>query len=390
MVAYGVNPYEPNPGIDGTGSGIASERSHRYSNRHNRSRMDDTHEEQAEEDQVYDDYDDEEEDYTSIDSAPSDHSSVAPSFFIIPPRETTAASVRQRQKQHQRLGDNTVVRDNDDQEENGDSNNTNMVSPCNSLESNYVGCRPYRRDKIVTAIDTANGRGGGGHADVLKALKNAGVLIFIVDSKVTSTIPAIMDSIKNVIYHTCQVQRDASSRNRELGLLDPANNNKTDPCCTVLCGEQPNPEQKIICTVHSQQNQRCILYRDPEGRLFNLTLASHTTAQAKKWEDSIQSFSVVQAVCIFVLLLRAYPCATKEGTSCVLITNMMKSTMLGVSCGVLTHQCVGVFIYPIDTASLLYLITLSTFLFIPLTLLLFYISLLSPLLVLLCGLNTFY
>jgi hypothetical protein len=231
----------------------------------------------------------------TVDSSPSDQSSVAPSFFIIPPREVTPASVRQRQKQRRLLGGD------DNNEENG----SRIVSPNTSIESNYTGCRPYRRDKIVNEIDNANARGGEGHADVLKALKNAGILIFIVDSKVSCSISAIMDSVRNVVFHSCQVQKDNSSRTRHE--LDPS---EDEQCCNSLCGGIADPDQPTICDVYSQ-NQRCLLYRDPDGRLFNLTLASHTTALAARWEGLLQSFSVLQAISLLVILLRSYPCATE-------------------------------------------------------------------------------
>lgn len=242
---------------------------------------------------VVDDNEDEEEDHT-VDSSPSEESTVAPSFFIIPCREMTPSSVRQRQKHHQLL----------------DDNNNCVLSAASSLESDYVGCRPYRRDKIVTEIDNANIRGGEGHAAVLRALKNAGVLIFIVDSKVSSSISAIMESVRNVIFHTCQVQKETPSR-KGLESLDNADD---EQCCTILCGEVPDPDQKVICDVFSHQNQRCLLYRDPDGRLFNLTLVSHTAALAGHWEVLLQSFSVLQAVSLLVILMRAFPCATTEGT----------------------------------------------------------------------------
>ena len=154
-------------------------------------------------------------------------------------------------------------------------------------------------------IDTANQRGGEGHAAVLKALKNASVLIFIIDSKVSGSISEVMDSVRNVIFHCRKVQRETSSRKR-LGMGNAQK--QSDPqCCSVLCGQPGDPKQKVICDEFSQ-NQRCLLYRDPEGRLFNLTLASHTTAIAGRWEGLLQSFSVVQAVSLLAILMRSFSC----------------------------------------------------------------------------------
>jgi hypothetical protein len=223
------------------------------------------------------------------DSCHSEQSSVIPSFFIIPPRETSDESVRQRRNQHQRLGER----------EGTDDRN---LSPTSSTASNHTYFRPYRRDEIVNEIDAANQRGGEGHAAVLKALKNAGVLIFIIDSKVSGSISEIMDSVRNVIFHSCRVQKINSSGKQ---LKSDVAEKQSD----AQSHQKEESTRKVICDVFTQ-NQRCLLYRDPDGRLFNLTMASHTTAIAAQWEGLQKSFSVVQAVSLLVILMRSFSCPT--------------------------------------------------------------------------------
>jgi hypothetical protein len=225
----------------------------------------------------------------TVDSSPSEQSSMVPSFFIIPPRQTTDASVKERRKQQQQLG---VI------DEETDARVFSVAS-----SSSINGCRPYRRDKIVREIESANQRGGEGHAAVLKALKDAGIMIFIIDSKVSGSISEIMDSVRNVVFHSCKVHQVNATKQIGSNL---AVNQFDEQCCNLLV----TPRHKVLCNDYSQ-NQRCLLYRDPDGRLFNLTLASHTTAIAAQWEGLLKSFSVLQAVSLLVILMRSYSCATE-------------------------------------------------------------------------------
>jgi hypothetical protein len=57
--------------------------------------------------------------------------------------------------------------------------------------------------------------------------------------------------------------------------------------------------------------QRCLLYPDPEGRLFNLTLAKHAVGPASKWEEYLDSFSGKEAMIALTVLCRSFPCATE-------------------------------------------------------------------------------
>jgi hypothetical protein len=47
------------------------------------------------------------------------------------------------------------------------------------------------------------------------------------------------------------------------------------------CSKEERHDLPLI----QEKNQRCLLYRDHEGRFFNLTLADHTTAGADSGDD---------------------------------------------------------------------------------------------------------
>jgi hypothetical protein len=140
-------------------------------------------------------------------------------------------------------------------------------------------CRPYKRERLLEEIHVANRRGSIGHAAVLNTLKNTGIIIFIVDAKVSMTTADVMDSIRNVLHHVSKEERARP------GL---------------------NSKNKIA--------QRCLLYRDHEGRFFNLTLADHSASLAGAWEEKWKSFSVFQALAVLTILTRSFACVTQTDT----------------------------------------------------------------------------
>ncbi|KAL9182919.1 hypothetical protein ACHAXT_004198 [Thalassiosira profunda] len=61
------------------------------------------------------------------------------------------------------------------------------------------------------------------------------------------------------------------------------------------------------------ENQRCLLYRDANGRLYNLTLNNGSGGLASTWKGLIVSFSGMQALAALTILTRAYACADVPG-----------------------------------------------------------------------------
>lgn len=54
--------------------------------------------------------------------------------------------------------------------------------------------------------------------------------------------------------------------------------------------------------------QRCLLYQDEQGRLFNLMLAKHCIGPASTWLEYLESFSGRLAMIALVVLCRSIPC----------------------------------------------------------------------------------
>jgi len=59
--------------------------------------------------------------------------------------------------------------------------------------------------------------------------------------------------------------------------------------------------------------QRCLLYRDENGRLFNLTLNNGAGGLAGTWKSLLISYSGMQAMAALTILARAFACADIRG-----------------------------------------------------------------------------
>jgi hypothetical protein len=192
-----------------------------------------------------------EETFITADESPAEEG-VEAAFYIVSPTESIA------------LGDATG----------GDLDSDDGSIAC-KWDGDDWECRPYKREMITAEILKANRRGEKGHAAILNLLKSSGVRIFVVDASVSSSIAEIMQSIRSVIDHVSKLKRTRSCFNPRVG-------------------------------------QRCILYKDREGRFFNLTLADHTAAPAHTFKHYLKSFSGVQAMSVLTVLCRSFPCATES------------------------------------------------------------------------------
>lgn len=129
--------------------------------------------------------------------------------------------------------------------------------------------RPYKREAIDKAMASALKKGMERRDVVLSSLKLMGVTAFIIDSQHAASIPAIMEHVQRVVSFV-------SKENR---------------------------------TFAPTTFQRCLLYQDQDGLLYNLVLPPYSAGLASKWQEYVDSFSAFQATVAFTTLLRSLPCA---------------------------------------------------------------------------------
>ena len=55
-------------------------------------------------------------------------------------------------------------------------------------------------------------------------------------------------------------------------------------------------------------NQRCFLYRDEKGRLYNLMMGDHSAGLASTWRALLVSFSGLEAMFAITTLARIFAC----------------------------------------------------------------------------------
>lgn len=135
---------------------------------------------------------------------------------------------------------------------------------------------PYKQEKLHTQVYGRYAPGKDRHMTTIRCLQDMGVRVTVLDASVLTT-------ADEVLYHARAV--------------------------VATLGEQYKHTKQ-----QNQQPQRCLLFSDQGGRLFNLVLPSHTytgSNSAAQWEHSLDSFSRVAAIGLFSLLCRSLPCATQ-------------------------------------------------------------------------------
>lgn len=152
------------------------------------------------------------------------------------------------------------------------NNNSNALDNTNNKDGK-PSKRPYKRDAIDKSMASALKKGMERSDVVLSSLKLMGITAFIIDSKHATTTPDIMEHVQRVITFVGKENRTFS----------------------------PN------------LFQRCLLYQDQDGLLYNLVLPTYTAGLASKWQEYVDGFSAFQAILALTVLLRSLPCA-EEGT----------------------------------------------------------------------------
>jgi hypothetical protein len=142
----------------------------------------------------------------------------------------------------------------------------------NSCQKGKQVQRPYKRDAINKAMASALKKGRDRRDVILSSLKLMGITAFIIDARHATTTPEIMEHVRRVITFV-------SAENR---------------------------------TFAPTAFQRCLLYQDKDGLLYNLMLPKYSAGLASKWQEYVDSFSAFQATLAVAVLMRSMPCS-QEG-----------------------------------------------------------------------------
>lgn len=144
------------------------------------------------------------------------------------------------------------------------------VQSCEVKNGHWI-CKPYKREMIAQQFEN-NSPGASRRTAIIGALRDLGVKVFIIEAKSIKSTKDILHHVKRVVGFVARENR-IQVRTGPLGF------------------------------------QRCLLYQDQQGRLFNLMLAKHAIGPAAKYQDYLDTFSGLQAMVAIVVLCRSFPCA---------------------------------------------------------------------------------
>jgi hypothetical protein len=164
--------------------------------------------------------------------------------------------------------------DPDDKQQYGDSDNDDYESLSEVKNGHWI-CKPYKREIIAQQIEN-NSPGAGRRKAIIGALRELGVEVFIIEGKSITSTTDILFHVKRVVGFVATKNRTQVSDGGPLGF------------------------------------QRCLLYLDQEGRLFNLLLVSHAIGPASRYLDCLETFSGLQAMVAIVVMCRSLPCAMSD------------------------------------------------------------------------------
>jgi hypothetical protein len=132
-------------------------------------------------------------------------------------------------------------------------------------------CGPYK-DEVFKRQIADTDPGSTRRTAIISTLQDLGVKVFIIDSVSTPTAGDVLHHVRRVVAYISRENRTAEGSCRPLGY------------------------------------QRCLLYQDDQGRLFNLLLSEHATGLSAKWKEYLDGFSGLWAMIALSVLARSFPC----------------------------------------------------------------------------------
>jgi hypothetical protein len=108
-----------------------------------------------------------------------------------------------------------------------------------------------------------------------------GVKVYVIDSESTANAEEVLLHVKRVVGYVAAESRIAN---------EEPSNKKSEPSDV------------------GGHFQRCLLYLDEQGRLFNLVLSNHSVGPAGTWMEYLSSFNSMEAIIAIMVMCRSLPC----------------------------------------------------------------------------------
>jgi hypothetical protein len=131
-------------------------------------------------------------------------------------------------------------------------------------------CHPYKIELLEQQL-FHNSPGSTRRNAVIETLRQVGVKVFVIDSKSTENTGDVVAHIRRVVGFVAR-------------------------------------ENLVVPQTGPLGFQRCLLYQDEQGRLFNLMVSKHAVGPVATWLEQLDSFSGCEAMIAIAVLCRSLPC----------------------------------------------------------------------------------
>jgi hypothetical protein len=142
-----------------------------------------------------------------------------------------------------------------------------------------IRSKPYKIELLRQHV-VQNSPGLGRRTAILICLKEMGIKTYVIDGSNIRTSHELLSNVKHVV---------------KLVALEN-------------CNTKAKSSQKSENQAECKPNQRCLLYQDEYGRLFNITLSNHAVGPVATYQEYLESFSGLQAMIALTVLCRSFPC----------------------------------------------------------------------------------
>lgn len=135
-----------------------------------------------------------------------------------------------------------------------------------------------------------------------------GVKVYVIDSASTANANEVLQHVKRVIGYV-----STESRIRH-GTTSTNTNNNSNNYNSGGGGINAVSSNDASTTLNNNSFQRCLLYLDGQGRLYNLTLSNHSIGPTSRYMEYLTTFSNMEAIIALTILSRSAPCIFNENT----------------------------------------------------------------------------
>ncbi|GKY95936.1 hypothetical protein MPSEU_000554200 [Mayamaea pseudoterrestris] len=168
-------------------------------------------------------------------------------------------------------------------------------------------CAPYKAELFQQQMDDYE-PGSNRRTAVISALQDLGVKVFIIDSVSTPSTCDVVHHVRRVVNYMARENWNGGSN------VQSSSNSTANTAAT--------------CNGPLLGYQRCLLYQDNQGRLFNLILSEHAIGPVDQFVQYCNRFSNMEAVVALLILVRTLPSA-RDAVFCDSFQPALLAAVLG-------------------------------------------------------------